>query len=62
MAADVKVRVSDGWLVFDGKTQRSGGQELTVPADLAERWVEAGWVERVTVKATTTTKRQTRRP
>ncbi len=47
MAADVKVRVSDGFAVFDGKEQRSGGQELTVPAELAERWVAAGWVELV---------------
>jgi len=47
MAADVKVKVKDGYAVFDGKEQRSPGSEIQVPADLAERWVEAGWVEMV---------------
>ncbi len=45
--SDVKVRVLDGWAVFDGETQRSGGDELEVPADLAGRWSSAGWVELV---------------
>ncbi len=48
MSADtVRARVRDGWVVFDGQEQKSGGQELTVPADLAERWIAVGWVELV---------------
>jgi len=43
----VKVKVRDGWAVFDGETQRGGGDELEVPADLAGRWSVAGWVELV---------------
>ncbi len=50
---DVRVRVLDGWAVFDGETQRGAGAELEVPADLAGRWSIAGWVELVEpVKAT----------
>ena len=44
---DVRVRVLDGWAVFDGETQRGAGDELEVPADLAGRWSIAGWVELV---------------
>lgn len=40
----------DGWTVFDGQQQRGGGEQLDVDRDLAERWVAAGWVEKV-VKA-----------
>ncbi len=47
MAGTVRVQVRDGYAVFDGKEQRSGGQELTVTRDVAERWVAAGWVEPV---------------
>lgn len=39
---DVTVRVREGWAVFDGTAQRSGGDELMVPADLAGRWSIAG--------------------
>jgi hypothetical protein len=43
----VKVRVLDGWAVFDGERQRVGGEQLEVDLDTAEQWESAGWVERV---------------
>lgn len=43
----VKVKVRDGWAVFDGKAQRGPGAVVSVPADLAERWQAAGWVDPV---------------
>ena len=46
-AAKVKVRVKDGWAVYDGKKQRVGGETVTVDAELAEEWEAAGWVEPV---------------
>ena len=58
MADTVKVKVRAGYAVFDGKTQRSGGQHVEVPADLAEQWTAAGWVEPV---AKTPTAKQPRR-
>ena len=50
MSGTVKVRVLDGWAVYDGDTQRGAGDELEVPADLAGRWSIAGWVELVAAK------------
>lgn len=47
MTAKVKVKVCDGWAVYDGVAQRHGGQQLDVDRDTAERWETAGWVERV---------------
>lgn len=44
----VKVRVREGWAVYDGKTQRGQGETLEVDRDRAEQWETAGWVERVT--------------
>lgn len=44
----VKVRVADRWRVtHDGKAYVLG-DELTVPADVADQWVRSRWVERVT--------------
>jgi hypothetical protein len=43
----VKVRVREGWAVFDGHAQRGGGQTLDVDPDTAEQWLAAGWVEQV---------------
>lgn len=43
----VKVRVRDGWGVVVDGAAHSGGAEVSVPADLAEHWCAAGWVERV---------------
>ncbi len=43
----VRVRVREGWAVYDGKAQRSGGEQLTVDAALADEWLAAGWVEPV---------------
>ncbi len=45
--SDVKVRVLDGWAVYDGETQRPGGDELEVDPETAGRWRIAGWVELV---------------
>ena len=47
MAATVKVKVLDGWAVYDGKQQRSGGEQLEVDREVAAEWVAAGWVEPV---------------
>lgn len=52
MAEPVKVRVKHGWTVYDGKTQRTGGDVLTVSADQAADWETAGWVEKVTAAKT----------
>ncbi len=43
----VKVRVREGWAVYDGATQRGEGETLDVDPDEAERWLAAGWVDRV---------------
>ena len=47
MSTTVKVKVREGWAVYDGTSQRTGGEVLEVAADLAEQWITAGWVERV---------------
>jgi len=47
----VKVRVTSGYAVYDGETQRGAGEVLEVPDDLADRWAEAGWVTPVPVPA-----------
>ena len=52
MAATVKVRVREGWAVYDGKAQRGGGETLEVDPDQAEEWLAAGWVEKVTSSRT----------
>jgi hypothetical protein len=43
----VKVRVRDGWAVYDGKAQRGGGETVEVEPETADEWLVAGWVERV---------------
>lgn len=52
MADTVKVRVKHGWTVYDGETQRTGGDVLTVSSDQAADWATAGWVETVTAAKT----------
>ncbi len=47
MAGTVKVVVRDGWVVYDGKAQRAGGETVETDADTADLWESAGWVERV---------------
>ena len=47
MAATVKVKVAEGWTVYDGEQQRSGGETVEVDSALAEAWLAAGWVEKV---------------
>lgn len=54
----VTVQVVDGWAVHDGTRHRTGGEQVDVDPDTAERWVAAGWVEpttRVQAKPTGTT-------
>jgi hypothetical protein len=46
----VKVRVVPGWAVFDGIAQRTGGDVVDVPADVAADWIAAGWVKKVTAR------------
>ncbi len=50
-SGSVTVKVVDGFAVFDGKRQVAGGSRVTVPADVAVRWAESGWVELVDRKA-----------
>lgn len=41
----VKVRVAEGTqLSFDDRLH-AGGAELSVPGDIAERWIVRGWAE-----------------
>ena len=47
MAGTVKVKVRDGWAVYDGTEQRGGGSTVEVDADTAAQWEAAGWVEPV---------------
>jgi hypothetical protein len=47
MAETVTVKVKDGWIVYDGTTQRNGGEMVTTDPDTATEWERAGWVERV---------------
>ena len=47
MSTTVKVKVREGWAVYDGTSQRTGGEVLDVDTDTAEQWETAGWVERV---------------
>ena len=49
-AGTVTVEVRDGWAMYDGTAQRSGGELLDVDPDLAARWVTAGWFEPVEPK------------
>ncbi len=58
----VKVKVRDGWAVFDGHQQRGGGETVTVDAKLAEEWRAAGWVDPVKVPASTRLRRQREEP
>lgn len=61
MAGTVRVKVCDGYAVYDGKAQQSGGQHVEVAADLAEQWIAAGWVEPVTKPAAAKRTRPPRR-
>ena len=47
MPATVKVRVREGWIVWDGKTQRQGGETVTVESAQAAEWLAAGLVDPV---------------
>ena len=47
MAGTVKVKVREGWAVYDGDTQRGGGHTLEVDAATADQWEAAGWVEKI---------------
>jgi hypothetical protein len=50
MSAD-RVKVGDGWAVYDGKQQRTGGETVETDPETAQAWEAAGWVE--PVKAST---------
>ncbi len=58
-ADTVTVTVRDGWLVHDGLEPRGGGERLDVPAEVAERWTAAGWVEPVAKPKTKPRRRRT---
>ena len=47
MSDVTKVKVVDGYAVFVDGEQRSGGEVVEVPADVAEKWVRAGFAEPV---------------
>jgi hypothetical protein len=57
MTATVKVKVRDGWLVYDGQQQRSAGETVDTDPDTAEQWVAAGWAETVDKSAAGTRRR-----
>lgn len=47
----MRVRVLPGWLVsHDDGQQHGDGEELEVPADVADYWIGRGWVDRVEAK------------
>ena len=50
-AAKVTVKVVEGWAVYDGKTQRGGGETVEVDRATADAWLQAGWVEPVKTAA-----------
>ena len=47
MVATVKVKVREGWAVYDGKVQRGGGETVEVDPETADGWLAAGWVEKI---------------
>ena len=47
MSTTVKVKVREGWAVYDGNRHRTGGETVEVDAATADQWEAAGWVERV---------------
>ncbi len=47
MSPTVKVKVREGWIVWDGKTQRTGGEVVTVESAQAAEWLAAGLVDPV---------------
>jgi len=53
MSATMKVKVRDGWIIYDGKEQRTGGETVTVESAQAAEWLAAGLVDPVPVKKST---------
>lgn len=51
------VTVAQGWAVYDGTEQRHAGATLVVDRDVAEQWLDAGWVTETPAKTTRTTAR-----
>ncbi len=49
-ACTVKVKVREGWAVYDGTSQRGGGETVEVDAATAEQWIAAGWVDPTTTR------------
>ena len=47
MADTVKVKVIEGWAVYDGEQQRTAPATIEVDSDTADQWIVAGWVEKV---------------
>jgi hypothetical protein len=41
----VRVRVRDGWIVFDGQVQLNGGDTVTVDRKTADKYVADGLVD-----------------
>jgi len=46
MPETVRVRVSEGWAVYDGSRQRHGGEVIEVPVEQAAEWIRKGWLDR----------------
>jgi hypothetical protein len=44
----VTVRVLGNYRVVDGDKGYAGGEQVSVPEHVAQRWERRGWVERVT--------------
>lgn len=48
MSDTTTVRVAPGWHLFAGGEQRSEGDTVTVPAEVADHWIASGWAEPAT--------------
>ena len=47
MAGTVKVKVVEGWAVYDGEQQRTAPATIEVDTATADAWIASGWVEKV---------------
>ena len=41
-----RVRVAEGWVVYDGQRQRHGGEVVEATEAQAVEWLRNSWVER----------------
>lgn len=41
-----RVRVAEGWVVYDGECQRHGGEVVEATEEQAVEWLRNGWIDR----------------